>query len=547
MDYTSSESVPERLFWYCINKAFRSTEKTIHFTRKAFDSTKWTLRSTGETFRSTKEEFEEDVYLSLASATNVLEARTTERPLHDERHASAPTTCPEGYARLHELCEACALFTKRSVALSWLDGSKPHSDSPPRERYRLCTQLRLILSRLDEFQEDIPWIELPFIFKEAIRIARQIGYNYILIDSLCIIQDSANDWAQEASKMAHVYGHADCTIAYLLPPQDVLSKPRDPKIWTPCILRPPSLTLRGAYIRPNIDEEISRSIDWLTQEDWPLLTRAWLRFVRDWGRLVRHYRARVLTQPTDRIMAFAGIAEAVHSSTGMTYLAGCWVQAFPFSFTWNLVTPSSKSWMKEEAIDEAVPSWSWFSVPTLSANNLKFEVVEDLLEKLHQRTKVKRIDEAALLSFEDGSQQAYADPSPTKAFHDFTEMNLNLGMKTWTGFLRDSKNSIEDQFGTLFWDEVNLEVKCEFDHLETKRDMVMTFGLLTELWEVNYERPFLVGLLMQLEPGGEAYKRIGLWTLYPSRYPRGWFAGKYNSASVFDQLEGVRSEHIRLV
>jgi hypothetical protein len=77
--------------------------------------------------------------------------------------------------------------------------------------------------------------------------------------------------------------------------------------------------------------------------------------------------------------------------------------------------------------------------------------------------------------------------------------------------------------------------------------MVMTFGLLTELWEVNYERPFLVGLLMQLEPGGEAYKRIGLWTLYPSRYPRGWFAGKYNSASVFDQLEGVRSEHIRLV
>ena len=411
--------------------------------------------------------------------------------------------------------------------------------------------------------------------------------------------------------MAHVYGHADCTISYLLPPQDVLSKPRNPKLWSPCIFRPPSLTLRGAYIRPNVDEDTSRSIDWLTQEDWPLLKRAWvcqeyllsprvvfvghrnlmwecseslcdellgpiekfpratasktlfsavksvtlpvttiaaqLRFVEDWGRLVRHYRARVLTQPTDRIMAFAGIAEAVHNSTGMTYLAGCWAQAFPFSFTWSLVTPSSKNLMKEEAIDEAVPSWSWFSVPTLSANNFEFKVVKDLLEKLRQRTKVKRIYEAALLSFENGSQQAYADPSPIKAFHDFTEMNLNLAMKTWTGFLRDSKNSIEDQFGTLFWDEVNLEVKCQFDHLETKRDKVMTFGLLTELWEVNYERPFLVGLLMQLEPSGKAYKRIGLWTLYPSRYPRGWFAGRYNSASVFDQLEGVRSEHIRLV
>jgi hypothetical protein len=44
-------------------------------------------------------------------------------------------------------------------------------------------QLRLVLSRLEEFQEEIPWSELPFIFKEAIRMARRVGYNYIWIDS----------------------------------------------------------------------------------------------------------------------------------------------------------------------------------------------------------------------------------------------------------------------------------------------------------------------------------------------------------------------------
>ena len=44
-------------------------------------------------------------------------------------------------------------------------------------------QLRLVLSRLDEFQEGISWTELPFIFKEAISIARQVGYNHIWIDS----------------------------------------------------------------------------------------------------------------------------------------------------------------------------------------------------------------------------------------------------------------------------------------------------------------------------------------------------------------------------
>ncbi|KAF2032048.1 hypothetical protein EK21DRAFT_61536, partial [Setomelanomma holmii] len=36
---------------------------------------------------------------------------------------------------------------------------------------------------------------------------------YIWIDSLCIIQDSAADWAQEASRMCAVYMHASITFA----------------------------------------------------------------------------------------------------------------------------------------------------------------------------------------------------------------------------------------------------------------------------------------------------------------------------------------------
>ena len=72
-----------------------------------------------------------------------------------------------------------------------------------------------------------------------------------------------------------------------------------------------------------------------------------VEFVQNWGRLVRHYRTGVLTQPKDRIMAFAGVAQAVHDSSGMTYLAGCWAQMFPFSFTWSLVIPWDKSTMIE--------------------------------------------------------------------------------------------------------------------------------------------------------------------------------------------------------
>jgi hypothetical protein len=136
-----------------------------------------------------------------------------------------------------------------------------------------------------------------------------------------------------------------------------------------------------------------------------------VEFVQNWGRLVRHYRTGVLTQPKDRIMAFAGVAQAVHDSSGMTYLAGCWAQMFPFSFTWSLVIPWDKSTMIEvEAIIEAVPSWSWFSVPIFSSDTFRFEVVEGLSRvlRLSATTRAESMYEATLLSFEDRSQQTYA-------------------------------------------------------------------------------------------------------------------------------------------
>ncbi|CAN9287497.1 unnamed protein product [Alternaria alternata] len=213
-----------------------------------------------------------------------------------------------------------------------------------------------------------------------------------------------------------------------------------------------------------------------------------------------------------------------------------------------------------EPVVEAVPSWSWFSVPIDKHATLGFEIVDRIKKMLHPLPMYQ----ATLLSFGDESQQAYADPSSTKAFHAFTKMNLNLAMKTWTGFLRNSKKSkkskfrcersIEDQFRTLFWDNVNLEVKCQFDHQVSERDRykkVMTFGLLIELrtepsW-TGLDEPFLIGLILQPEPSGEAYKRIGLWSLHLNGYPTGWDAEKLNSVSIFDQLPDVRSEHIRLV
>lgn len=440
--------------------------------------------------------------------------------------------------------------------------------------------------------------------------------------------------------MAHVYGHADCTIAYLLPPEDMFTKPRqDPRIWSPCIFRRSSLASRGVYIRPTIDHEMVSTytsaiddshIDWLSPKDWPLFTRAWacqeyllsprilfaghrhlvwecsellgdellgpintffsatarkthfsavrsvtlpvktiaaqLEFVQNWGRLVLHYRAGALTQPKDRVMAFAGIAQAVHNSSGLTYLAGSWAQMFPFSFMWGITITSRNNMMTEvEAVIEAAPSWSWFSIPIFSHNAFGFRVVDNILRLLRsmEDKRIESMCQATLLSSENRSQQACADSSPTKPFYNFIGMTLNLAMKTWTGFLEDYTNydlryerSIQDQFRTLLG-TYHGRLHCQFDHHDTGRNHFnknMAFGLLIELRTgrepgtiLNYQEPFLVGLIMQPKPGREVYKRIGLWTLYLRGYPPGWDAKKFESVSIFDQLEGVRSEHIRLV
>lgn len=54
---------------------------------------------------------------------------------------------------------------------------------------------------------------LPLIFVDAVQVAYQLEVNYLWIDSLCIIQDSTQDWERESSFMANIYQSSYCTIA----------------------------------------------------------------------------------------------------------------------------------------------------------------------------------------------------------------------------------------------------------------------------------------------------------------------------------------------
>ncbi|KAF2812942.1 HET-domain-containing protein [Mytilinidion resinicola] len=55
--------------------------------------------------------------------------------------------------------------------------------------------------------------DLPKTFRDAITVTRKLGYQYIWIDSICIIQDDSRDWQIESAKMAQIYQNSCLTIA----------------------------------------------------------------------------------------------------------------------------------------------------------------------------------------------------------------------------------------------------------------------------------------------------------------------------------------------
>ncbi|KPM41471.1 hypothetical protein AK830_g5097 [Neonectria ditissima] len=104
------------------------------------------------------------------------------------------------------------------------------------------TPLRLTTDTIETFQSSIPIDNLPKTFLDACKTTRGLGYEYLWIDSLCIVQDDSANWAFEAGRMSSVYGNSFLTLAAtaandanqgLFCPSDQ----RDPTSWLPVRIR----------------------------------------------------------------------------------------------------------------------------------------------------------------------------------------------------------------------------------------------------------------------------------------------------------------------
>lgn len=73
--------------------------------------------------------------------------------------------------------------------------------------------LKTLSSNIEAFRIGIEHRDLPLTFKDAVKMTESLGFHYIWIDSLCIIQDSLADWEEQSSLMAFVYGNSDLVLA----------------------------------------------------------------------------------------------------------------------------------------------------------------------------------------------------------------------------------------------------------------------------------------------------------------------------------------------
>lgn len=72
---------------------------------------------------------------------------------------------------------------------------------------------RLLQANLHDFAGGVLATDIPQTFRDACYVTLELGLEHVWIDSLCIIQDSPEDWQHESALMYLVYANAEVCIA----------------------------------------------------------------------------------------------------------------------------------------------------------------------------------------------------------------------------------------------------------------------------------------------------------------------------------------------
>ncbi|KFZ25101.1 hypothetical protein V502_00422 [Pseudogymnoascus sp. VKM F-4520 (FW-2644)] len=151
-------------------------------------------------------------------------------------------------------------------------------------------------SLLEEFQQCIKYADLSKTIQDAIDVTRELGIQYLWVDSLCIIQDDEKDWSRESKTMASVYEGAYFTIAATAAKNgtDGLFLPRPPQnlVKVPCNPMDPT----SGYMFFGVKDETA--VDRIFKG--PLNGRAWVHQERMFSQRTIHFASEQLYWQCDK-------------------------------------------------------------------------------------------------------------------------------------------------------------------------------------------------------------------------------------------------------
>jgi hypothetical protein len=127
--------------------------------------------------------------------------------------------------------------------------------------------LRLTHANHDELIESFHESTLPQLYRDVVQVVRRLGFRYLWIDSLCIIQDSIEDWKHESAHMGYIYRDSVFTLAALS------AKDSEASLYTRYL---PQCTEPCIVERRLGSKDEAIVIGSTSRIDWPLHERAWV-------------------------------------------------------------------------------------------------------------------------------------------------------------------------------------------------------------------------------------------------------------------------------
>jgi hypothetical protein len=130
---------------------------------------------------------------------------------------------------------------------------------------------KLLTTNIQQYQKYIPMRDLTRSFIESIHLTTELGFQYLWIDALCIIQDSDADWQVESSKMGDIYARGVLNIAATAARNGDHGLFYSPPRLSPCVIQFQTKNSQQFTFLTHHEGEYTRRID-----QSPLASRAWV-------------------------------------------------------------------------------------------------------------------------------------------------------------------------------------------------------------------------------------------------------------------------------